>query len=293
MITGLVLAAATNFASREEDRIMANTICHAFHLANDDLSREIRWEDFVEGASCGEMKRYLEEIDASVEEARHIFNIIDSDGSGGLSALELVTGLMRLRGTAKAIDVALFFQRSLHIQAQIESHEERVESTVQRIYSMLRNLSAKASFGPPKEGPEERKATPFASPALSENSNNHNGNSNFNSNDMDAHAKGELAVYGEDAPCRQGQAAGTSSASTPYVFTESSERNSSCRVISRPAPEVGSDGLPPFDVDTTQATPFSSRRERTDCSELTEQFCPPTRHVQPLLLLSETPRMRI
>merc|ERR1712032_1611175 len=108
---------------------MAHGICTALQVDSDDQSKEIRFEDFVASSHHGEMAKYLEDIDVNLDEVKYVFSLIDTDGSGGLSPLELVTGLMRLRGTARAVDVALLFQRS---QDMVQDHTQRVESTVSR-----------------------------------------------------------------------------------------------------------------------------------------------------------------
>jgi hypothetical protein len=133
VITGVVLDTATNFARKEEDRTMANKIASAFQLSLTDTEREINWEDFERSSKTGEMRSYLNELDVGGSDSKMVFNLIDSDGSGGLNPSELITGLMKLRGGAKAVDVALLFQRQMQIQEWMVGQDKRLEGLVTQL----------------------------------------------------------------------------------------------------------------------------------------------------------------
>merc|ERR1712150_157679 len=53
-----------------------------------------------------EVEIYLESLDMTASEAWQLFRLIDADGSSGVDIDEFVDGCMRLKGDAKAVDIA-------------------------------------------------------------------------------------------------------------------------------------------------------------------------------------------
>merc|ERR1712048_608480 len=78
-----------------------------FQRADTSGSGEIDWEAFEDRLSTEEMKEYFRIIDVDMSEAQGIFRLLDVDGGGTVSPLEFVSGCMRLRGSAKAVELSL------------------------------------------------------------------------------------------------------------------------------------------------------------------------------------------
>merc|ERR1719409_2164532 len=94
----------------EADLYMAIAISRVF-LSDIDAETEdepaITWEDFQEKLGCAAIHSYFKTINVDISKARGVFDAIDSDGSGTVDAGEIVDGCLRLKGNAKALDVAL------------------------------------------------------------------------------------------------------------------------------------------------------------------------------------------
>merc|ERR1719517_350810 len=64
------------------------------------------WDQFESQLHLPEMELYFKAIDLDVSEARGLFKLLDLDESGTINVDEFVMGCLRLRGPAKAIDMA-------------------------------------------------------------------------------------------------------------------------------------------------------------------------------------------
>merc|ERR1719284_1939562 len=66
----------------------------------------LTWEDFEDSLDDPAIQLYFKAVDLDIAEARNLFLLLDSDGSGAVETGEFVTGCLRLKGDAKAIDLA-------------------------------------------------------------------------------------------------------------------------------------------------------------------------------------------
>merc|ERR1712232_65107 len=107
------------------------------------------------GIHMAEMKNYFEAIDVDTQDASSIFDLIDTDESGGLSGAELVTSLLRLKGTAKAMQVALLEREVTRLSGRLRNQMhwvasllETIRDTMQEAYGLNQGCSMKSSpFG--------------------------------------------------------------------------------------------------------------------------------------------------
>mmetsp|Transcript_94567 Transcript_94567/g.174056 ORF Transcript_94567/g.174056 Transcript_94567/m.174056 type:complete len:97 (+) Transcript_94567:3-293(+) len=59
--------------------------------------------------------------------AKGLFKILDLDNSGAIDAEELITGTLRLRGHAKAIDLAALIYESRRMSRRLQQHMRNME----------------------------------------------------------------------------------------------------------------------------------------------------------------------
>lgn len=133
VVTGVVLDTAMKFAHEEEDRRMLDSLVSAFELDADDVTKEISWHDFEASAESGEMGKFFASIDVDKHAARAIFELADSDRSGGLTAVELFTSLMGLRGPAQAMRLAVVDHQCRRIYNSVCAQAEILDT----IYCIL------------------------------------------------------------------------------------------------------------------------------------------------------------
>merc|ERR1712107_224248 len=120
MVTGIFVDKAMNAAREEHDTQLAIMIKNCFFTAaeqGDPSDPQITWEEFQHVIDSAEMKSYFRDMRIDTSEARALFDLIDCDGSGGVSPDEIVIGCLRLRGPAKALDLALLIQTQVRMNA--------------------------------------------------------------------------------------------------------------------------------------------------------------------------------
>merc|ERR1711988_321959 len=80
------------------------------------------WDNFVGQLDTPEMRAYFKAIDLDPSEARGLFRLLDMDDSGTINAEEFLNGCLRLRGPAKALDLALVMREMRRMHSQFDSH---------------------------------------------------------------------------------------------------------------------------------------------------------------------------
>merc|ERR1712014_174358 len=79
------------------------------------------------------MNEYFKTIDVDPSEAKGLFELLDTDNSGGVDTSEMVNGFLRLRGPAKALDIALLIREFTKYQRQFAEHHSLVEAGLARM----------------------------------------------------------------------------------------------------------------------------------------------------------------
>merc|ERR1739841_123710 len=101
----------------DRDQMMAYHIKELF-LADGGTS-EVTREDFTEKMKSNVMQDYFRALDVRPSEASKLFELLDVDGGGTVSAEEIVSGCMSLRGTAKGLDMRVLLQEIAHVQDEL------------------------------------------------------------------------------------------------------------------------------------------------------------------------------
>jgi len=89
-----------------------------FRQADADGSGSLTWEEFEEHLFDDRLLTYLETLDLDLSDAHSLFNILDQDRKGEVSIDDFVWGCMRLKGTAKSMDLCtLLYEHRQQSQA--------------------------------------------------------------------------------------------------------------------------------------------------------------------------------
>ncbi|KAF4671215.1 Protein tyrosine phosphatase type IVA 1 [Perkinsus chesapeaki] len=98
-----------------------------FEKADVDGSGTLRWDEFQKSVlGDPSMKQKLALIDIQPAMVEELFKILDVDGSGSITCEEFVSGLLRLRGDAKARDMLTLRVTLLGLLEKLEDIEERM-----------------------------------------------------------------------------------------------------------------------------------------------------------------------
>jgi hypothetical protein len=133
VITGFFVQSSLDNAKKDNDTFMIGNVREAFKKAvandnpNNQRQREINssasmtWEDFEAQLRQPNMQAYFKAIDVDPSEARGLFRLIDLDNSGAVDFEEFLSGCLRLRGPAKALDLHLLMHEVKRSQKLIRA----------------------------------------------------------------------------------------------------------------------------------------------------------------------------
>merc|ERR1712151_1276283 len=109
---------------------MGHLVRQLFERVDADGSGCVDWEEFKECLETEEMRLYFEAFDLDIDEAEELFRLLDVDESGGVEFEEFVNGCFRLRGPAKAIDLAA-------LGRLFELHQTCTEASLAKIIRLI------------------------------------------------------------------------------------------------------------------------------------------------------------
>eukprot|EP00929_Paragymnodinium_shiwhaense_P049918 TRINITY_DN25173_c0_g3_i1.p1 TRINITY_DN25173_c0_g3~~TRINITY_DN25173_c0_g3_i1.p1 ORF type:complete len:408 (+),score=41.50 TRINITY_DN25173_c0_g3_i1:190-1413(+) len=118
LITGTFVDKALRAATQAEELQLCSKVANLFFdLESDD---NISWEIFESKLSAPGMQDYFQAIDINPSEAENLFHLLDTDNSGSIDIAELVNGLLRLKGSAGALEMALLLREMAHLVDRLE-----------------------------------------------------------------------------------------------------------------------------------------------------------------------------
>eukprot|EP00927_Polykrikos_kofoidii_P042166 TRINITY_DN3601_c0_g2_i1.p1 TRINITY_DN3601_c0_g2~~TRINITY_DN3601_c0_g2_i1.p1 ORF type:complete len:828 (-),score=150.70 TRINITY_DN3601_c0_g2_i1:216-2624(-) len=151
VVTGVFVEKAMQHAEEDKEEYLATHISEAFKRADADDSGEVTWEEFESRLEAEEMQEYFKAIDVDISEAKGLFKLIDADGSGSIDAVEFISGCMRLRGPAKALEMTLLLHEMNRMHEWLADKLVRIEMQVNNSNSMLNSIDNKSN---PQEQPK-------------------------------------------------------------------------------------------------------------------------------------------
>jgi len=131
MMTGMFVDKAMQFCGEDRDNSLAHRIRDlVFRPDADGNVQDVTWERFADMLNEETMKDYFKVLNVDTSEARGFFDLLDEDGGGELDAAELVSGCLRLRGPAKALDLSLLAREVFFIKEIVSDMSDSVEQAL-------------------------------------------------------------------------------------------------------------------------------------------------------------------
>jgi len=107
LVTGVFVESALQRGREDKDSYMINHLKDLFGAMDMYSNGQISWSELEEHLGNPKLITFFKDVDIDTSEARGLFQLLDRDGSGTIDADEFLSGCLRLRGAAKAIDLQL------------------------------------------------------------------------------------------------------------------------------------------------------------------------------------------
>jgi len=151
LVTGVFVEGAQRIIREDKDNELLTMASTIFRQADQDDSFDITWEEFNEQLESGAMDQYIQAIGIGVQEAEHLYDLLDRDSSGTVSIAEFVRGCLRLRGPAKSMDMAEMEYKMresfCHLAMVMIQLREMVQNSLQKQDNVLQDLKRAVGSG--------------------------------------------------------------------------------------------------------------------------------------------------
>eukprot|EP00747_Dinoflagellata_sp_TGD_P072516 gnl/TRDRNA2_/TRDRNA2_157514_c0_seq1.p1 gnl/TRDRNA2_/TRDRNA2_157514_c0~~gnl/TRDRNA2_/TRDRNA2_157514_c0_seq1.p1 ORF type:complete len:613 (+),score=96.14 gnl/TRDRNA2_/TRDRNA2_157514_c0_seq1:1-1839(+) len=117
VLTGVCVNKSLQSAECDREMCFANRIIELFPAGS-----EIAWPQFESVLDSEVMSDYFEGLNVDISEAYAIFQLLDASGDGRLDPEEIVSGCLRIRGTAKALETMLILKQVNDIHDGLRKH---------------------------------------------------------------------------------------------------------------------------------------------------------------------------
>lgn len=155
VITGVFCQSAIDSAQSDHEMviqsIMNNKDAHIekirmlFSEIDEDESGVITYQMFEKGIRSQDVKTYFESIDLDVWDAWTFFKLLDMDSGGAVEIEEFLMGCLRLRGNAKAMDIAKLCHDQTWLIKEQARFWEFVEDELNHLHTVHMQLARAAA----------------------------------------------------------------------------------------------------------------------------------------------------
>lgn len=127
VVIGVFVESAVQTAKHGKERTLLNQVRSLFEKATPAGDGMLSWLEFQIQLLDPAMKSFFDALNIDADEAKQIFYLIDRKGSGFIHTEEFVSSCFRLRGEAKAIDLAALMADYSTLKKQLTRHLRLVE----------------------------------------------------------------------------------------------------------------------------------------------------------------------
>jgi hypothetical protein len=103
----------------QDNKMFSNKMKRLFEAADVGRSGAITPEQFAEVLSHSEIRDWLSAMQIDFDDTHELFKLIDDNGDGDTTVEELVDGVAKLKGDAKAYDLAVLRRHVLRMEREI------------------------------------------------------------------------------------------------------------------------------------------------------------------------------
>jgi hypothetical protein len=153
VVTGVFVESALATARDAKDIDLARQLREIFRKSDEDHGGNISWEKFESHLEDNTMTAVFNAIDVDQSAARALFELIDIDGVGVINQDEFILGCLRLKGQAKAMDLATLMYDTKRLAKSLEEHMHFVELVMMQMCRHYGWVSKREGFGSAQHAP--------------------------------------------------------------------------------------------------------------------------------------------
>jgi len=147
LVTGIFVDSAQESINDSKDLDLVNRIHDLFLLTDVDNSGCITWDEFRGYVDQPQMVEYFKllDLDPSVETARELWLLLDERQVNEISSEDFICGCLRLRGSARSIDMVTLMQ-------DVSTNFHSMQVILQRLEHLLRGHDSVGRHGGASSG---------------------------------------------------------------------------------------------------------------------------------------------
>mmetsp|Transcript_4891 Transcript_4891/g.11573 ORF Transcript_4891/g.11573 Transcript_4891/m.11573 type:complete len:640 (-) Transcript_4891:130-2049(-) len=153
VVTGVFVESALGSAREDREKEVISSVKKIFQVADHDQSGVLTWGEFSKTLEEPSNLKYFGSLGINASEARGLFGLLDADESGSVSLQEFMQGCLRLRGQAKAIDMATLMYQNKRIVFWLADRLERLEGSLRPMENDGKVVPYKKNDSMTKVGP--------------------------------------------------------------------------------------------------------------------------------------------
>jgi len=151
VVTGVFVESALLTAKEDREEDVMAQVRRLFDVADEDQSGTVTWAEFEQALNDPNKRKLFKVMDVDPSEARGLFVLMDTANAGEVSVEEFMQGCLRLRGPARAIDLATVMYYNRRMTKWWADKVRYVEKSVEHMQNMLEDQVR------PDELPDHRK----------------------------------------------------------------------------------------------------------------------------------------
>merc|ERR1719291_425158 len=106
---------------REEDADKESHLITLLTMMDADGDQMITFEEFSQSLERKDVCDYISALEVEISDAKLFFQMLDKDGSGTVDIVEFMSGMRKLRGDAKSVDVHMMVHESKNLCSLVKS----------------------------------------------------------------------------------------------------------------------------------------------------------------------------
>lgn len=152
VMTGVFCQSAIESAQRDQDMVVSqqlkmkeryvNQVTKLFKDIDNDESGCITIQEFEDHLENKNVKALFDSLELEIDDAWTLFSLIDTDGSHVIDIEEFVDGCVRLRGSAKSIDVARLSYENKWVRKKLSAFMRYMEAQMRMMMGGIYDFEA-------------------------------------------------------------------------------------------------------------------------------------------------------